>query len=149
MVHHSLQRELNRGENFTGSGRNMIILDDYNENLDTTTITEPITTNTTINTNSPSTSQHLFTKLFIYFSCILLLILLCFAIVNIRKSVRKKKMKPSLPVINNKIREEQDAVYEYNQIHSPILLQQATLQTIYSTITETEHNCQDLVRVEI
>ena len=122
-----------------------MIAEDFDEDLNTTTITETITTTNT----TSSTSHHLFTKLFIYFSCILLLILLCFGIVNIRKSVRKKKMKPSLPVINNKIREEQDAVYEYNQIHSPTLLQQATLQTIYSTITETEHNCQDLVRVEI
>ena len=122
----------------------MIITEDF----DDAAITEPITTNTTI-TTSPSTSQHVFTKLFIYFSCILLLILLCFALASIIKYWRKNKIKPSLPVINNKIREERDAVYEYNQIHSPTLLEQATLQTIYSTITETEHNCQDLVRVEI
>ena len=119
----------------------MIIVEDF----DDAAITEPITTNTTI-TTSPPTSQHVFTKLFIYFSCLLLLILLCFALANI---IRKSKIRPSLPVINNKIREERDAVYEYNQIRSRTMLERATLQTIYNSPSETEDNCQDLVRVEI
>ena len=122
----------------------MIIVEDF----DDAAITEPITTNTTI-TTSPSTSQHVFTKLFIYFSCILLLILLCFALANIIKSWRKNKIQPSLPVINNKIREERDAVCEYNQIRGRTMLEGATLQTIYNNRSEAEDNCQDLVRVEI
>ena len=120
------------------------------EDFDDAPITEPITTNTTITiTTSPSPSQHVFTKLFIYFSCLLLLILVCFALANIIKSGRKNRIRPSLPVINNKIREERDAVYEYNQIRSRTMLERATLQTIYNSRSETEDNCQDLVRVEI
>ena len=147
-VHHSRHGELNHDENLTGSGRNMIIVQDFDEDLDTLpTITEPIT-----NTSSPSSSQHLFTKLFIYFSCILLLILFCLALVNIRKSGRKNKIKPSLPslpVINNRIREEQDVVSEYNQISRRTLLHRPTLETIYNSQTGTGHNEEHLVRVEI
>ena len=68
----------------------MMIAVDFDEDLNTTTITEAITT-------TPTTSDHLFTKLFIYFSCILLLILLCLALVNIRKFGRKTQINPSLP----------------------------------------------------
>ena len=147
LVHHSPRGELNQEENLTGSGRNMIIVPDFDEDLDTPAMTDPITT-----PSSPSTSQHLFTKLLIYFSCILLLLVLCLAIVNIRKSGRKNKIKPSLPslpVINNEIREEQDVVSEYNQICRRTVLERPTLETIYNSQTEREHNGQHLVRVEI
>ena len=128
-----------------------MIVQNFDEDLDTPAIAVPIT-NTTSTSPSLSTSQHLFTKLLIYFSCILLLVVLCLALVYIRKSVRENKIKPSfpsLPVINNKIRAEQDVVSEYNQICRRTLLERPTLETIYSGQTETEHNGQHLVRVEI
>ena len=147
LVHHSPQEELNLDENLTGSGRNMFFVPDFDEDLDTTTVTEPIT-NTSSPSPSPSFSQHGFTKLFIYFSCILLLIVLCLALVNIRKSGRKNKINPSLggpslPVINNQIRAERDDLPQYNQICRRTMLERPTLETIQAGQTE------DLVRVEI